>query len=116
MVHTCRVEYGNGVLVGERGQITIEKPIRERLGVRPRDVAVQTIENGRLVVTFVPGPHRRSLLGALAGAYAPVGPAPVAVPPASEDEAVARGVAEDEPASARRPQPAPAPGEDAAPR
>ena len=115
-MHTVRVEYGTGVLVGERGQITIEKPIRERLGIRPRDVAVQTIENGRLVVTFVPGPHRRSLLGALAGPYAPVHPAPLAVPPASEDEAVARGVAEDEPASARRPQPTPDPGEDAAPR
>ncbi len=106
------MEYGTGVLVGERGQITIEKPIRERLGIRPRDVAVQSIEHGRLVVTFVPGPHRRSLLGALG--QPPGGRA--AVPPVSEDEAVARGVAEDERASAPRPLPTPEPGEDNTPR
>ena len=105
--------YGTGVLVGERGQITIEKPIRERLGIRPRDVAVQSIEHGRLVVTFVPGPHRRSLLGALA--RQPSG-GRFAVPSVSEDEAVARGVAEDERASAPRPLPTPEPGEDDTPR
>ncbi len=104
--------YGTGVLVGERGQITIEKPIRERLGIRPRDVAVQSIEHGRLVVTFVPGPHRRSLLGALAGQHGPGS----AAPGAGEDEAVARGVAEDERASAPRPLPTPEPGKDNTPR
>jgi AbrB family looped-hinge helix DNA binding protein len=53
--------------VGERGQITIEKQIREELGVHPGDQAIQRVEEGRVVVEFVPGPHRRSLAGVLAG-------------------------------------------------
>ena len=52
--------------VGERGQITIEKAIREELGVYAGDQAVQWVEDGHLVVTFVPAPHSRSLFGALA--------------------------------------------------
>lgn len=52
-------------LVGERGQMTIGKSLRERLGIRPGDVAVQVVESGRLVVYFIPAPHRRSLRGVL---------------------------------------------------
>ncbi len=61
------MKYAIGSTVGERGQITIEKEIRETLGVRPRDIAVQHVEDGRLVVTFVkqPEPHMRSLAGIL---------------------------------------------------
>jgi AbrB family looped-hinge helix DNA binding protein len=51
--------------VGERGQVTIEKAIREELGVYAGDQAVQRVENGRVVIEFVPAPHRRSLAGAL---------------------------------------------------
>lgn len=51
--------------VGERGQITLEKAIREELGVYPGDGAVQRIEDGRVVIDFVPGPHLRSLAGSL---------------------------------------------------
>jgi AbrB family looped-hinge helix DNA binding protein len=51
--------------VGERGQITIEKAIRDRLGIKPRDIAVQEVVDGRMVVHFLPAPHRRSLYGAL---------------------------------------------------
>ena len=51
--------------VGERGQVTIEKQIREELGVYAGDQAIQTVEDGRVVMEFVPGPHRRSLAGAL---------------------------------------------------
>ncbi|MBM4409370.1 MAG: AbrB/MazE/SpoVT family DNA-binding domain-containing protein [Chloroflexi bacterium] len=51
--------------VGERGQITLEKAIREGLGVYAGDLAVQRIEDGRVVIEFVPAPHRRSLAGAL---------------------------------------------------
>ena len=51
--------------VGERGQVTIEKAIREELGVYAGDRAVQRVEGGRVVIEFVPGPHRRSLAGAL---------------------------------------------------
>jgi len=53
--------------VGERGQITIEKRIREELGVYSGDQAIQRVEDGRVIVEFVPGPHRRSLAGVLAG-------------------------------------------------
>lgn len=52
--------------VGERGQITIEKAIREELGVYAGDQAVQRVEDGRVIVEFVPAAHRRSLAGSLA--------------------------------------------------
>ncbi|HJP88199.1 MAG TPA: AbrB/MazE/SpoVT family DNA-binding domain-containing protein [Candidatus Limnocylindrales bacterium] len=51
--------------VGERGQITIEKAIREELGVYAGALAVQRVEDGRLIVEFVPAPHQRSLAGIL---------------------------------------------------
>ena len=35
--------------VAERGQVTIPKPLRERLGVKPGTVLDFTEENGRLV-------------------------------------------------------------------
>jgi AbrB family looped-hinge helix DNA binding protein len=50
--------------VGDRGQITIEKAIREELGIRAGDEAVQRIEDGRIVIEMVPGRHSRSLAGA----------------------------------------------------
>jgi AbrB family looped-hinge helix DNA binding protein len=53
--------------VGERGQITIEKAIREELGIYAGDETVQRVENGRLVIEVVPGRHERSLAGALKG-------------------------------------------------
>jgi AbrB family looped-hinge helix DNA binding protein len=51
--------------VGERGQITIEKAIREQLAIYAGDEAVQRVEGGRIVIEIVPGPHRRSLAGML---------------------------------------------------
>lgn len=51
--------------VGERFQITIDKTVREQLGVRPGDQAVEWIEDGRLVVAFLPRPHQESMLGIL---------------------------------------------------
>lgn len=51
--------------VGERGQITIEKSIREELGIYAGDEAVQRIDDGRIVIEVVPGRHRRSLVGSL---------------------------------------------------
>lgn len=53
--------------VGERYQVVIERDARRELGVRPGDRAVETVENGRLVITFLPARHGRSLLGRLAG-------------------------------------------------
>ena len=54
-----------GSRVGERGQITLEKAIREELGIYAGDEAVQRIEDGRIVIEVVPGRHRRSLAGSL---------------------------------------------------
>lgn len=51
--------------VGERGQITIEKAIREQLAIYAGDEAVQRVEGGRIVIEIVPGRHRRSLAGTL---------------------------------------------------
>jgi AbrB family looped-hinge helix DNA binding protein len=51
--------------VGERGQITIEKAIREELGIYAGDDAVQRVEDGRILIEVVPGRHRRSLAGTL---------------------------------------------------
>ncbi|MDP2935878.1 MAG: AbrB/MazE/SpoVT family DNA-binding domain-containing protein [Dehalococcoidia bacterium] len=51
--------------VSERGQITIDRELREKLGVRPGMVAYQRLVAGRLEVVFLPGPHRRSLYGSL---------------------------------------------------
>jgi AbrB family looped-hinge helix DNA binding protein len=53
--------------VGERGQITIEKAIREELSIHAGDETIQRIEGGRIVIDVVPGRHRRSLAGALRG-------------------------------------------------
>ena len=51
--------------VGERGQITIEKAIREELAIYAGDETVQRVEDGRIVIEVVPGRHRRSLAGSL---------------------------------------------------
>lgn len=58
--------------VGERYQLVIERDVRLALGVHPGDRAVETIENGRLVITFLPPRHTRSLMGSLAGPHGPV--------------------------------------------
>jgi AbrB family looped-hinge helix DNA binding protein len=52
-------------VVGSRGQITIDKAIRDRLGIKPKDVAVQEVVDGQVVVRFLPAPHRRDLYGIL---------------------------------------------------
>jgi len=52
-------------VVGERYQITIDKAVRDRLGIEPGDRAVEWIEDGHLVVYFMPKPHTRSLRGIL---------------------------------------------------
>ena len=50
-------------VVGERYQITIDKHVRQALGVKPGDLAVERVENGRLVVDFIAKPQRESLYG-----------------------------------------------------
>ncbi len=53
--------------VSERGQITIDRAIREHLGIKPRMVAYQRVVDGRLEVIFLLAPHRRSLYGVFQG-------------------------------------------------
>jgi bifunctional DNA-binding transcriptional regulator/antitoxin component of YhaV-PrlF toxin-antitoxin module len=53
--------------VGERFQLVIERHAREALKIAPGDRAVEIVDGERLIVTFIPGPHRRSLRGALVG-------------------------------------------------
>jgi bifunctional DNA-binding transcriptional regulator/antitoxin component of YhaV-PrlF toxin-antitoxin module len=52
-------------LVGTKGQVTIQKEIRDALGVQPGWRAVQRLENGRVVIHFLPPKHNRSLFGIL---------------------------------------------------
>jgi AbrB family looped-hinge helix DNA binding protein len=52
-------------VVGERFQITIDKKVREQLGLKPGDQAVEWVEDGRLIVAFLPRPHHESMLGIL---------------------------------------------------
>jgi AbrB family looped-hinge helix DNA binding protein len=52
-------------VVGDRFQITISKAVREELGIEPGDLAIERVEEGRLIVSFVPHGHRESLLGIL---------------------------------------------------
>lgn len=85
------MRYAYGTSVGERGQITIERAIRERLGIKAKDIAVQRVEDGRLVVEFIRPheAHMRSLAGIL-------GPSPQRPrEPLEMDEAVSRGIAEE---------------------
>jgi len=52
-------------LVGEKGQVVIEKPIRETLGIQPGFVAVQSVVGDHVEIRFYPPEHRRSLHGRL---------------------------------------------------
>ena len=52
--------------VGQRGQIVIEKPIRDALGLEPGYIAVQRLVAGHVEVYFYPPEHEQSLRGVLA--------------------------------------------------
>ncbi len=53
--------------VGQKGQIVIEKAIRDRLGLQPGYVAVQKLVGDHVEVFFYPPEHKQSLRGILAG-------------------------------------------------
>jgi bifunctional DNA-binding transcriptional regulator/antitoxin component of YhaV-PrlF toxin-antitoxin module len=77
-------------VVTPRGQITVDRELRERLGVRPGMIAVQHVVGSQLIVTFIPAPHDRSLAGVLGR--------PPRQHPASQDEieeVVERAIAAD---------------------
>ena len=50
-------------VVGKRFQITVDKRARAQLGIKPGDRAVERVEDGRLVIYFLPKRHNDSLLG-----------------------------------------------------
>lgn len=59
-------------LVGTKGQVTIEKEIRETLGIQPGWRAVQELDGDSVVIRFRPPKHNRSLCGILGGPDIPV--------------------------------------------
>ena len=59
------VRYDIATSVGRKGQITIEREIREALGIAAGWRAVQRVDDGSLVIRFLPPKHRRSLAGVL---------------------------------------------------
>ena len=52
--------------VGPKGQVVIEKEIRDRLHVKPGWLAIQAIVDDHVVIHFVPPKRTPSLRGALA--------------------------------------------------
>ncbi len=52
-------------IVGTKGQVVIDKAIRDQLGISPGWRAYQTLEEGHVKIYFRPPPHSRSLLGIL---------------------------------------------------
>ncbi|MBI3743578.1 MAG: AbrB/MazE/SpoVT family DNA-binding domain-containing protein [Chloroflexi bacterium] len=51
--------------IGAKGQLVIEKEIRDKLGVAPGSRAIQRVVNDHLEVRFVPAARKRSLYGIL---------------------------------------------------
>ena len=52
--------------VGAKGQVVIDKSIRDRLGVLPGWQAVQKLVGDRVEIRFIGPEHNRSLAGCLA--------------------------------------------------
>ena len=50
-------------LVGPKGQVVIEKEIRDKLGVQPGWQAVQLLVDDHVRIYFIPPEHNRSLFG-----------------------------------------------------
>lgn len=50
-------------LVGDKGQVVIEKQLRDALGVEPGSVAVQTLVDDHVEIRFYPPEHNRSVAG-----------------------------------------------------
>ena len=55
-----------GHRVGLNGQIVIEKPIRDALGVEPGWIALQQLVDDHVEIYFIPSEHDESLVGVLA--------------------------------------------------
>jgi AbrB family looped-hinge helix DNA binding protein len=51
-------------IVGSKGQIVIEKEVRDRLGIQPGWKAIQMVSDDHVRIYFIPPEHNRSLRGA----------------------------------------------------
>jgi bifunctional DNA-binding transcriptional regulator/antitoxin component of YhaV-PrlF toxin-antitoxin module len=51
--------------VGVKGQLVIEKPLRDKLGVKPGWQAVQLLVDDHIEIHFIPPEHNTSLAGQL---------------------------------------------------
>src|SRR4051812_48815790 len=60
------MRYDMANLVGTKGQLVIEKEIRDRLGIKPGSVAIQRIVDGHVEIHFLPAEHNESVAGILA--------------------------------------------------
>ena len=76
--------------VGPKGQVVIEKEIRDKLGVEPGWQAVQLLVDNHVRIYFIPPEHNRSLRGA-ATPYIRRWPAP----DEDWDEAIGEAIAEE---------------------
>ena len=52
-------------VVGTKGQVVINKDIRQKLGIEPGWIALQRIVDGHVEISFLPPEHNRSLAGCL---------------------------------------------------
>ena len=52
--------------VGDKGEIVIEKELREQLGIGPGWIASQRLVDNRIEIQFIPPEHDKSLKGSLA--------------------------------------------------
>lgn len=86
-------------VVGPKGQVVIDKQIRDRLGIRPGWLAVQVLIDDHIEIHFIPPEHSDSLRGSLAG-YSKVRLADEEAFHQATEEAWARAAREDESASA----------------
>jgi AbrB family looped-hinge helix DNA binding protein len=51
--------------VGTKGQVVINKEIRDRLGIGPKWLALQRLVGDHVEIYFVPPEHDKSLMGCL---------------------------------------------------
>lgn len=74
--------------VGSKGQVVIEKEIRDELGIEEGSLAIQTVVGDHVEIEFLPPEHNDSLYGALSHLT------DVVIPPEKWAEATERARAE----------------------